>query len=45
MEEICFEPASVSRDPDILKHEIALCKEVLKKYDLEAVPLYVTHVN
>ncbi|RKI94056.1 helix-turn-helix domain-containing protein [Parablautia intestinalis] len=39
------EPASVSSDPDILKHEIALCKEVLKKYGLKAVPLYVTEWN
>lgn len=39
------EPAPVSRDPDILRHEIALCKKVLNKYGLGDIPLYITEWN
>lgn len=39
------EPAAVSSDPDILKHEIELCKKVLSKYGLAKVPFYITEWN
>ncbi|NBJ92303.1 hypothetical protein D5281_06760 [bacterium 1xD42-62] len=39
------EPACVSRDPDILKREMALCKEILGRYGLQDVPVYVTEWN
>lgn len=39
------EPACVSADPDILKHEIALCKKVLQKYGLEKRPFHIIEWN
>lgn len=39
------EPASVSADPDILKHEIALCKKILQKYGLENRPFHIIEWN
>lgn len=39
------EPASVSANPDILKHEIALCKKILQKYGLGDRPFHIIEWN
>ncbi len=39
------EPAPASSDPDVLKHEIALCKKVLSKFGCQDYPIYVTEWN
>lgn len=39
------EPAAVSTDPDILKHEIASCRKVMQKFGLENHPVRICAWN
>lgn len=39
------EPARVSADPDILRHEAAFCRKILQKYGLEERPFHINEWN
>lgn len=39
------EPAKISGDPDILKHEITLCKKILQKHHMQDHPIHILDWN